>query len=190
MRSSSTVTASRCASKTAGSCCGAEKGLDWTEKFPATANAAKPFPDWIVDGEIVALDHNGAPDFVALQTALSEGNTDGLVFFAFDLLFIGREDLRELARFSHTIFSTKRGFAKRFVDVFRTSFRVAPRDARLVESSPVLRAQRRKRAPVGLRMVPRGDAMRRRVSGGRSASVCRGRKARGGQSPDGRYRTG
>jgi bifunctional non-homologous end joining protein LigD len=72
------------------------KGLDWTEKFPAIANAAKPFPDCIVDGEIVALDHNGAPDFVALQTALSEGNTDELVFFAFDLLFIGREDLREL----------------------------------------------------------------------------------------------
>ena len=67
------------------------KGLDWTEKFPAIANAAKPFPDCIVDGEIVALDHNGAPDFVALQTALSEGNSDELVFFAFDLLFIGRE---------------------------------------------------------------------------------------------------
>jgi bifunctional non-homologous end joining protein LigD len=70
--------------------------LDSTEKFPAIANAAKPFPDCIVDGEIVALDHNGAPDFVALRTALSEGNTDKLVFFAFDLLFIGREDLREL----------------------------------------------------------------------------------------------
>jgi ATP-dependent DNA ligase len=72
------------------------KGLDWTEKFPAIANAAKPFADCIVDGEIVALDHNGAPDFAALQAALSESNTDQLVFFAFDLLFIGREDLREL----------------------------------------------------------------------------------------------
>jgi Homeodomain-like domain len=95
-----------------------------------------------------------------------------------------------LERFSHTIFSTKRGFAKRFVDVLRTSFRVAPRDAGLLESLPVLRAQRKKGAPVGLRIMPRGDAMRRRVSGGRSASVCRGHEARGGQSPDGRHRTG
>jgi bifunctional non-homologous end joining protein LigD len=67
------------------------KDLDWTEKFPAIANAAKPFPDCIVDGEIVALDHNGAPDFAALQTALSEGNTDALVFFAFGS--VQQEDL-------------------------------------------------------------------------------------------------
>jgi len=72
------------------------KGLDWTERFPAVANAANPFPDCIVDGEMVALDHNGAPDFAALQAALSEGNTNQLVFFAFDLLFSGREDLRAL----------------------------------------------------------------------------------------------
>src|SRR4029077_2735215 len=43
--------------------------------------------------EIVALDHNGVPDFVALQAALSEGNADQLVFFAFDLLFIGQETM-------------------------------------------------------------------------------------------------
>jgi hypothetical protein len=35
-------------------------------------------------------------------------------------------------RISHTIFSMKRGFAKRFVDVFRTSFGVAPGDAAFV----------------------------------------------------------
>ena len=44
-------------------------------------------PDCIIDGEIVALDHNGAPDFAALQAALSDGKTDNLIFFAFDLLF-------------------------------------------------------------------------------------------------------
>ncbi|MEO6381252.1 MAG: DNA ligase D, partial [Nitrobacter sp.] len=72
------------------------KGLDWTDKFPAIANAAARFPDAIIDGEIVALNKNGDPDFSAMQAALSDGNTDRLVFFAFDLLFAESEDLRPL----------------------------------------------------------------------------------------------
>ncbi len=71
------------------------KGLDWTEKFPAIAKEATGLPDGIIDGEIAALDHNGAPDFAALQAALADGKTDDLVFFVFDLLFDGLEDLRE-----------------------------------------------------------------------------------------------
>lgn len=70
------------------------KGLDWSAKYPAIANAAAGLPDGIIDGEICALDENGAPDFAALQAALSEGRTDELVYFAFDLLFAGGEDLR------------------------------------------------------------------------------------------------
>jgi bifunctional non-homologous end joining protein LigD len=70
------------------------KGLDWTAKYPAIAKAAGKLPDAIIDGEICALDENGAPDFAALQAALSEGKTDLLVYFAFDLLFEGDEDLR------------------------------------------------------------------------------------------------
>ncbi len=73
------------------------KGLDWTAKWPAIASAAASLPDCIIDGEICALDENGAPDFAALQAALSEGKTNDLVFFAFDLLFHEKEDLRELA---------------------------------------------------------------------------------------------
>ena len=72
------------------------KGLDWTAKYPAIADSASALPDAIIDGEICALDENGAPDFAALQAALSEGKTDDLVYFAFDLLFAGDEDLREL----------------------------------------------------------------------------------------------
>ena len=49
------------------------KGLDWTAKYPAIARAAGGLPDCIIDGEICALDENGAPDFAALQAALSEG---------------------------------------------------------------------------------------------------------------------
>jgi bifunctional non-homologous end joining protein LigD len=44
----------------------------------------------------VALDRHGAPDFAALQAALSEGKSETLIFFAFDLLFAEGEDLRPL----------------------------------------------------------------------------------------------
>jgi bifunctional non-homologous end joining protein LigD len=72
------------------------KGLDWTEKFEAIAKEASSLPDVLIDGEIVALDQNGAPDFSALQAALSDGKTGNLIFFAFDLLFADGEDLRSL----------------------------------------------------------------------------------------------
>ena len=49
------------------------KGLDWTARFSAIAKAAAKLPDCILDGEICALDHDGAPDFAALQAALSDG---------------------------------------------------------------------------------------------------------------------
>jgi bifunctional non-homologous end joining protein LigD len=75
------------------------KGLDWTRKFRAIADAARTLPDCIVDGEAVALDEDGTPDFAALQAALSDGKSDDLVFFAFDLLFQRGEDLRFLPLF-------------------------------------------------------------------------------------------
>ena len=72
------------------------KGLDWTAKFPALAQAARALPDCIVDGEAVVMNAQGTPDFSALQDALSEGNADAVILFAFDLLFEGAEDLRGL----------------------------------------------------------------------------------------------
>ncbi len=72
------------------------KGLDWTDKFRAIAKEGSALPDALIDGEIVALDHNGAPDFSTLQAAISDGKTDELIFYAFDLLFAGGEDLRRL----------------------------------------------------------------------------------------------
>jgi len=71
------------------------KGLDWTAKFGAIARTASKLPDCIVDGEIVALDHRGSPDFAGLQAALSDGRTDDLIFFAFDLMFAKGQDLRQ-----------------------------------------------------------------------------------------------
>jgi bifunctional non-homologous end joining protein LigD len=72
------------------------KGLDWSSKFPEIVVAGADLGDGIIDGEVVALDHTGAPDFSALQAAISEGNTKNLVYFVFDLLFDGPEDIRAL----------------------------------------------------------------------------------------------
>lgn len=72
------------------------KGLDWTGKFASIAEEAGALPDVMIDGEIVALDHNGAPNFSSLQAALSDGKTDELIFFAFDLMFAEGQDYRRL----------------------------------------------------------------------------------------------
>ncbi len=100
------------------------KGLDWTEKFAAIARAAAKLPDCILDGEVCALDHNGAPDFAALQAALSDGKSDALIFFVFDLLFAEDEDLRPLplasrkARLAALLKQNKTGNQIRFVEHF------------------------------------------------------------------------
>jgi bifunctional non-homologous end joining protein LigD len=72
------------------------KGLDWTEDFAAIAEAATGLEDCIIDGEVVALDHNGAPDFSALQAALWEGRSKDLTYFVFDVLHAGGEDVRRV----------------------------------------------------------------------------------------------
>lgn len=72
------------------------KGLDWSAKFPEIVKAGAKLSDGIIDGEVVALDHTGAPDFAALQAAISDAKTKDLVFFVFDQLFSGGEDLRPL----------------------------------------------------------------------------------------------
>ncbi len=71
-------------------------GLNWTEKFQPIANAGVKLGDCILDGEICAVDDSDAPDFAALQAALSVGDARDLIFFAFDLLCLGKEDLSAL----------------------------------------------------------------------------------------------
>ncbi len=72
------------------------KGLDWTDKFSSIAAAAEHLPDCIMDGEAIAFNGEGNPDFSALQLALSEQRDAALVFCVFDLLYAGGEDLRSL----------------------------------------------------------------------------------------------
>jgi bifunctional non-homologous end joining protein LigD len=71
------------------------KGLDWTDKFSAIAKEAGALPDVLIDGEIVAI-KNDIPDFSGLQAAISDGKTDHLIFYAFDLLFAEGIDIRAL----------------------------------------------------------------------------------------------
>jgi bifunctional non-homologous end joining protein LigD len=72
------------------------KGLDWSSKFPEIVASGASLADGVLDGEVVALNHAGAPDFAALQAAISDGKTKDLVYFAFDQLFSREADLRSL----------------------------------------------------------------------------------------------
>jgi bifunctional non-homologous end joining protein LigD len=103
------------------------RGLDWTPKFAALARAARKLPDSIIDGEVCALGKDDMPHFAALQAALAEDKSDDLVFFAFDLLIAGKEDLRELPlsarkeRLKELLERAKAGDSIRFVEHFETT---------------------------------------------------------------------
>ncbi len=68
----------------------------FNEKFyPLHASVAHLPVSAVIDGEIVALNNKGVPDFSALQTWRSEA--DGyLAFFAFDILWLNGYDLTNL----------------------------------------------------------------------------------------------
>ena len=72
------------------------KGLDWSSKFPEIVASGAKLGDGVIDGEVVALDPTGAPEFSALQAAISDATTKDLIFFVFDQMFDGKEDLRSL----------------------------------------------------------------------------------------------
>jgi len=73
-------------------------GFDWTHKVGHLSVFAGELPDCILDGELCALDpETGQPSFSALASAMASGDTDELVFFAFDILFSATDDLRPYA---------------------------------------------------------------------------------------------
>jgi len=69
-------------------------GLDWTGRFGSLGRLAAALPDGLADGEVVALDSGGQPSFAELQAVLAGESRAPLVFYLFDLLHDGREDLR------------------------------------------------------------------------------------------------
>jgi bifunctional non-homologous end joining protein LigD len=73
------------------------EGNDWTARFHGLAAAAQALPvkQAILDGEVVALDEDGASNFQLLQENLGHGG-GSLVYYVFDLLYLDGYDLRNL----------------------------------------------------------------------------------------------
>jgi bifunctional non-homologous end joining protein LigD len=75
------------------------RGHDWTDRFGPIGEAIAQLPATtaILDGELVAEDETGRPDFALLELALRSRRTECLlVYFAFDLLHLEGDDLRRL----------------------------------------------------------------------------------------------
>ena len=74
------------------------RGNDWADRMPNIegAIASLPVNNIVLDGELVAIDIKGKPDFHALRSALARGSRSpaSLVYFAFDLLHLDGFDLR------------------------------------------------------------------------------------------------
>jgi bifunctional non-homologous end joining protein LigD len=67
------------------------KGYDITERFPEFLESFEYLPECIIDGELVACDSDGRPDFAAIAR-----HHDNLCVWGFDLLFDGHIDIREM----------------------------------------------------------------------------------------------
>ena len=65
-------------------------GRDITDRSPTLTDACLYLPECVIDGELVACDTDGRPDFDAIMRR--EGN---LCIWAFDLFAVGETDLRE-----------------------------------------------------------------------------------------------
>jgi bifunctional non-homologous end joining protein LigD len=74
------------------------KGLDWTDRVRAVANAvAKLAVDKVtLDGEVVVLAENGTTNFADLQASFQDGTKNTLTYFCFDLLHVDGRNVREL----------------------------------------------------------------------------------------------
>jgi DNA ligase D-like protein (predicted ligase) len=71
--------------------------LDWSDRYRPIVEAATKLRcrSAVIDGEIVALDAAGRSDFAAMRTAIALRGR-GLVFVAFDLIFLNGRDIRAL----------------------------------------------------------------------------------------------
>lgn len=87
-------------------------GHDWTDRFPAIADAAKHLGVGmaILDGEAVVLDEQGRSDFGALQQSLGgrggKKTSDASILMAFDLLYFD----------GHTLLNTELSVRRRLLE--------------------------------------------------------------------------
>ncbi|OGA97364.1 MAG: ATP-dependent DNA ligase [Burkholderiales bacterium RIFCSPHIGHO2_12_FULL_61_11] len=74
-------------------------GIDWSAKLPGLVRELEQLglrSAWL-DGEIVVLGDNGAPDFNALQQSLDQHqSSDAIVYFLFDVPYFEGYDLRKV----------------------------------------------------------------------------------------------
>lgn len=71
-------------------------GSDWTKRFPRVSSAAAALnvQTAIIDGEVVMLDNEGRSLFADLHAAASREHAPDATCYAFDLLWLNGEDLR------------------------------------------------------------------------------------------------
>ncbi|EKT4467703.1 DNA ligase D [Pseudomonas putida] len=73
-------------------------GHDWSEKMPHQVQALRALKlgsAWL-DGEVVVAGENGMADFQALQNAFDTAHDEHIVYYLFDLPFLGGQDLRQV----------------------------------------------------------------------------------------------
>jgi bifunctional non-homologous end joining protein LigD len=74
-------------------------GHDWTDRFGtkmAQALTSLPATRMVLDGEIVVEAAGRASDFSALQSDLTDGRSDRMLFYAFDLVYLDGRNLAPL----------------------------------------------------------------------------------------------
>jgi len=73
-------------------------GHDWSSKMPRQVEALRALgldSAWL-DGEMVVKGEHGVSDFQALQNAFDTDNDEQIVYYLFDLPYLGGHDLRQL----------------------------------------------------------------------------------------------
>jgi ATP-dependent DNA ligase len=71
-------------------------GNDWTARYPRIVAAAEKMRcrSAVIDGEVIVQDETGRSDLTAVQQTI-RWHPERPVFFAFDLLYLNDEDLRD-----------------------------------------------------------------------------------------------
>ncbi|TJV51174.1 MAG: DNA ligase [Mesorhizobium sp.] len=71
-------------------------GIDWSKRYwPVIAAAEKlPAKSFIIDGEMIAPDPDGTPNFQAMHSRMA-WNAEQLAFVAFDILHLDGQNLRD-----------------------------------------------------------------------------------------------
>ncbi|GEN28087.1 ATP-dependent DNA ligase [Halovibrio variabilis] len=73
-------------------------GKDWSDRLPRLAELLTQLPvkSALIDGEVVALDKEGTSSFRYLQEAMSNKETEDLVYQVFDLPYLEGYDLKKV----------------------------------------------------------------------------------------------